>query len=165
MFCTRKEYFSIVLSALPREPFRLTEMHMLSRKDTDLLVSMFVFLYIQGSSPEVTLRSFRDLEVICGPPKLLHTRPSYTVLGSMASQLHDMHIVCLLKAVTTAWVITTVPFLLAIDYICYAGSFEILQAKVKLLLSVGPVRPVPCALNKYYSARGGPINVSYMYFS
>ena len=81
----------------------------------------------------------------------------------MVFELHDVRIVCLFKAVTPAWVTNTVPFLLPIDYIRYSGSFEVLQAKVKCLLSVGPARPVPRALNKHYSARGGPINVSFMY--
>ena len=83
----------------------------------------------------------------------------------MVFELHDMRIVCLLKAVTPAWVTNMVPFTLLIDYIHHSGSFEVLQAKVKCLLSVGPVRPVPRALNKYYSARGGLINVSFMYIT
>ena len=81
----------------------------------------------------------------------------------MVPELHAMRIVCLLKAVTPAWVTNTFPFLLVIDYIRYHGSFEVLQAKVRCHLLVGPVRPVPRALNKHYSARGGPINVSFMY--
>ena len=81
----------------------------------------------------------------------------------MVFELHDMRIVCLLKAVTPAWVTNTVPFLIPIDYIRYSGSFEVLQAKVKCLLSVGPARPVPRALNKHYSARGRLDNVSFMY--
>ena len=76
-----------------------------------------------------------------------------------------MCIVCLLKEVTPAWVTNTFPFLLVIDYIHRSGSFEVLRAKVKCLLSVGPARPVPRALNKHYSARGGPINVSFMYIT
>ena len=35
----------------------------------------------------------------------------------------------------------------------------------KMPLSVGPVRPVPRALNKHYSARGGPINISFVYIT
>ena len=88
--------------------------------------------------------------------------PSYIVLGSMVSELHDMRMVCLLKAVTPAWVINTVPFKLKIDCIQYSDSFEVLQAKVKCLLSVGPARLVPRASNKHHSARGGPNNVSFM---
>ena len=68
-------------------------------------------------------------------------------------------------AVTPAWVTNTVPFLLVIDYLHYSGSFEILQAKVKCHILVGPARPVRRALSKHYSARGGPINVSFMYFT
>ena len=83
----------------------------------------------------------------------------------MVFQLHDMRIVCLLKAVTPAWVASTVPFLLSIDYIRYSGPFEVLQAKVKCHLSVGPARPVPRALNKHYSARGVSIDVSFMYIT
>ena len=91
--------------------------------------------------------------------------PGYIVLGSMVFELHDMRMICLLKAATPAWVANTVPFLLPIDYIRSSGSFEALQAKVKCLLSVGPARPGPRALNKHYSARGGPIHVSFMYIS
>ena len=75
----------------------------------------------------------------------------------MVPELHAMRIVCLFKALTPAWVTKTTSFTIAIDYTRYSGSFEILQAKVKCLLSVWP-------LNKHYSARGGPINVSFMYF-
>ena len=81
----------------------------------------------------------------------------------MVFELHDMRMICLLKAATPAWVTNTVSFTLLIDYIHHSGSFEVLQAKVECLLSVGPARPVPSALNKHYSARGGPINVSFMY--
>ena len=83
----------------------------------------------------------------------------------MVFELHDMRIVCLRKAATPAWIANTVSFLLAIDYIHFFGPFEVLQAKVKCLLSVGPARPVPRALNKHYSARGESINVSFMYFT
>ena len=83
----------------------------------------------------------------------------------MVFELHDVRIVCLLKAVTPAWVTNTVSFTLLIDYIHHCGSFEVLQAKVECLLSVRPARPVPRALNKHYSARGGPINVSFMYIT
>ena len=83
----------------------------------------------------------------------------------MVPELHAMRMICLLRAATPAWVISTVPFLLAIDYIRSSGSFEILQAEVKCHLSVGPARPVPRALNKHYSARVGPINVSFMYIT
>ena len=81
----------------------------------------------------------------------------------MVSELQYMRIVCLLRAATPVWVKNTVPFTLKIDYIDHSGSFEILQAEVKCLLSVGPARPVPRALNK--PARGGSIHVSFMYFT
>ena len=68
--------------------------------------------------------------------------PSYIILGSMVPELHVTRIVCLLKAATPAWVTNTVPFFVVIDYIHYSSSFEVLQAKVKCLLSVGPARPV-----------------------
>ena len=83
----------------------------------------------------------------------------------MVFELYDMRIVCLLKAVTPAWVTNTVSFTIAINYIRYSDSFDILQAKVKCHLSVGPARPVPRALNKHYSARGEPIYVSFMYIT
>ena len=56
----------------------------------------------------------------------------------MVPELHDMRIVCLLKAVTPAWVTNTVSFTLKIDYIHYSGSFEILQAKVNVSYRSGP---------------------------
>ena len=83
----------------------------------------------------------------------------------MVFELHVMRIVCLLKAVTPAWDIYMVSFTLVINYIHHSGSFEILQAKIKCHLSVGPARPVPRALNKHYSARGGSINVSFVYIT
>ena len=64
--------------------------------------------------------------------------PSYIVLGSMVFELHDVRIVCLLKAITPAWVTNTVSFTLKIDYIHYSGSFEILQAKVNVFYRSGP---------------------------
>ena len=90
--------------------------------------------------------------------------PSYFALGSIVPELQDMRMVCLLMAVTPAWVINTVSFLL-IDFIHHSGSFEVLQAKVKCHLSDRPARPVPRALNKRYSARGGAINLSFMYIT
>ena len=89
----------------------------------------------------------------------------YIVLGSTVLELHVMRIVYLLKAVTPAWVTKTVSFIITIDYIHRSASFDILQAKVKCPLSVGPARPVSRALNKHYSARGGPIDVSFMYIT
>ena len=56
----------------------------------------------------------------------------------MVPELHDMRIVCLLKAVTPAWVTYTIPFLLVIDYIHHDGSFEILQAKSNVIYQAGP---------------------------
>ena len=53
---------------------------------------------------------------------------SYIVLGSMVRELHDMRIVCLLRAVTLAWVINTIPFTILFDYFHHSVSFEILQA-------------------------------------
>ena len=91
--------------------------------------------------------------------------PSYIILGSMVFELHDMRIVCLLRVVTTAWVRNTVSFLLIIDDTHHSGSFEVLQAKVKCHLLVGPGYPVQCALNKHYFARGGTINVPFMYIT
>ena len=65
--------------------------------------------------------------------------PSYIALGSKVPELHDMRIVCLLKAATPAWVTNTVPFTLLIDYIHHSGSFEILQAKVNVIYRLGPL--------------------------
>ena len=47
-FSTRKGYFSIILGAIHRESFRLTELHKLLLKDTDLHVLLYVFLSPQG---------------------------------------------------------------------------------------------------------------------
>ena len=69
--------------------------------------------------------------------------PCYIILGSIVPELHAMHIVCLLKAVTPAWVTNTFPFRLANDYIHHFGSFEVSQANVKCHLSVEPASPVP----------------------
>ena len=69
-----------------------------------------------------------------------------------------------LSAVTPAWVTNTVSFLLVIDYTRFCDSFEVLQATVKCHLSVGPARPAPRVLSNDYFRRGGPINVSFMYF-
>ena len=76
-----------------------------------------------------------------------------------------MRMICLLRVVTPAWVINTDPFTIAINYIRYSDSFDILRAKVDCPISVGSARPVPRALNKHYSARGGPINVYFIYFT
>ena len=56
----------------------------------------------------------------------------------MVFELRDVHIVCLLKAVTPAWVTNTVPFTIAVNYIRYPNSFEILQAKVEVYYRSGP---------------------------
>ena len=72
---------------------------------------------------------FRDVEVIRSHPKLLE--PSYKYFGSIVPDLHEMRIVCLLRAVTPGCVANTVSFALAIFYIRYNESFEVLQAKVK----------------------------------
>ena len=88
--------------------------------------------------------------------------PSYMILGSTVPQLHVMRMVCLVKAVTSSWVSNTVLITLVIDYTRYCDSLEILQAKVKCLLLIEPARPVPRALNKHYSARPSPINVTFI---
>ena len=56
----------------------------------------------------------------------------------MVPELHAMRIVCLLKAATPAWVTNTVPFTIAVNYIRYPNSFEILQAKVEVYYRSGP---------------------------
>ena len=55
----------------------------------------------------------------------------------MVPELHDMRIVCLLKAVTPAWVTKTVSFTFLIDYIHHSGSFEVLQVKVNVYYRSG----------------------------
>ena len=81
--------------------------------------------------------------------------PSYMVLGSLVPELQHMRMVCLLQAVTPAWVTNTVSLTIVVDYVRYRGSFEVLQAMVKCLLSVGPAHLVPRTLNKHYFARFG----------
>ena len=56
----------------------------------------------------------------------------------MVFELHAMRIVCLLKAVTPAWVRNTVSFTLQIDYIHHSGSFEVFQAKINVIYRLGP---------------------------
>ena len=102
----RKEYCSIILSAFHCNFSRLTQMHKLSRKEADLHVLWFVFLSFQASPPEITLRFASDLEGIRTHPKLLHAR-SYG-LGSIVPEFHDKRMVCLLKALTPAWVTNTI---------------------------------------------------------
>ena len=48
MFSTRKGYFSIILRAIHRESFGLTEMHKLSLKDADSHILSYVFLFVSG---------------------------------------------------------------------------------------------------------------------
>ena len=163
MFSTRKGCFSIILGAMHHESSRLSIMHKISHKDANLHVLSCVPLHVQEShlrwplGPSVTLRLFVIVKSCY--------MPSNIVLWSIGPKLHAMRMICLLMAATPAWVINTIPFTISINYFRYSGSFDILQAKVKRLLSVGPVRPGPCALDKHYSARGGPIYKSFMYFT
>ena len=79
--------------------------------------------------------------------------------------LHAMRIVCLLKAVSPAWVTKTILIVLVINNIHHSGSFDVWQAKVKRHCSAEPASPVPRALNKRYSARGGPDKVSFVFIT
>ena len=74
LFSTCKGYFSVILSSIHRDSFRLTEMHKLLCKDTGLHVLRYVFLYFPGLQSKVTLRSFRDLDVIRYYLGLLHAK-------------------------------------------------------------------------------------------
>ena len=74
MFSTRKGYFTIILGAISRESFRLTEMHKLSLKDADLRYFIVRFPICSGVASKMTLRSFRGLEGIRFHLKLLHAR-------------------------------------------------------------------------------------------
>ena len=58
----------------------------------------------------MTLRSISDLEVIRPHPMLLHAKLYRPRVNGL--ELHDMRIVCLLKAATPAWVTNTVSFML-----------------------------------------------------
>ena len=109
----------------------------------------------------MTLRSFHDLEAICRHLTLLHAKLYRPRVNS--SRVTSYVYRLFTQGGYPGWVTNGVSFTLEIDYVHYSDSFEVLQAKINCLLSVGPVRPVPRALNKHYSARGGPINVSFMY--
>ena len=65
-------------------------------------------------------------------------KPSYIILRSMVPELHALRMVCLLGAVAPAWVTNTVLFSLVVDFTRYFNPFDILQARVKCQLSVGP---------------------------
>ena len=79
MSFTRKGYLSIILSAVHRESFRLTELLKLLPKRwrfTGFIVSSFK---CSGVSSKMTLRSIGDLEVFCShlmslPAKLYYPR-------------------------------------------------------------------------------------------
>ena len=109
----------------------------------------------------MTLRSFRDLEAICRHLKLLPAKLD-------CPSVNSSRVKCYAYSLFThggypAWVINTVPFAVAINYIRYSDLVDILQAKVKCHLLVGPAHPVPRVSNKHYSACNGPNNVSFMY--
>ena len=85
----------------------------------------------------------------------------------MVFELHDMRIVCLLEAVTPD---PRMGYKHGFIHVINRphSSFRFvwgITSHVQCLLSVGPARPVPRALNKHYSARAGPINVSFMYIT
>ena len=54
----------------------------------------------------------------------------YIVIESRIPELYDMHMACLLEAITFRLVTNTVQFELAINNVRYCGSFEMLQVKV-----------------------------------
>ena len=81
----------------------------------------------------------------------------YMVLVSTILELHVMRTVCSLLVVRNR-----VSFTLTFDNTRFCGLFEVLQAKVNCLLSVGPAHPVPRALNEHYSL---PNNVSFNVFT
>ena len=72
MLYTRKGYFSFLLGAMPRESFHLTEMHKLSRKRRRFTCFIVSSSIRSGVASKMTLRSIRDLEVICPHLVLLH---------------------------------------------------------------------------------------------
>ena len=110
MLSTCEGYFSVLLGAMHRESFRLAELHKLSLKDADLHVLSQVSLYVPKLhlewpwGPSVTLKLIALIQSCY--------MPSYVILGSIVFELHDMRMVCLLKAATPAWVTNTVSFLL-----------------------------------------------------
>ena len=72
MFATSEVYFSIIRSANHCQSSSLAEMHNLEPEETDLHVLGFRrFPLYSGVTPEMPLRSVRDLEVIRTHPKLL----------------------------------------------------------------------------------------------
>ena len=72
MLYTRKGYFSFLLGAMHRESFHLTEMHKLSRKRRRFTCFIVSSSIRSGVASKMTLRSIRDLEVICPHLVLLH---------------------------------------------------------------------------------------------
>ena len=126
------------------------------------LVHMFKHTLVQKLTPEVTLKSLVTWKSFVFIQS--GYMPSYIVLGSMVSELHDVRMIRLLKAVTSGWVPNTISFTLVTDHVRYYSSFEVLEAKVKCFF-VGPEHPVSRTLNKPYSVRNGPNNVTSIYFT
>ena len=83
----------------------------------------------------------------------------------MVSELHGLRKVCLLMAVVPGWVTKTVQYSLEIDHIRFCDPLEILQAKVKRVLSAGPACPVLRTLNKQSAARLKPTSVTFTYLT
>ena len=79
MFSTRDSN-SVIMSSVHRESYRLTEMHELSSKRRSFTCLKYVFSYNQGWP--VNLKLFVVIQSCY--------MPSYTFLGSMIPELHDM---------------------------------------------------------------------------
>ena len=129
----RARYFFVIMIAVHHKSFCLTELHIFSRKDGDLNISKYVILFIQGSPWELLWGSPVTLKIFV----LIQScyMPSYMVLGSRMPELNDKRMVCLLKTVIPGWVTNTVSFTLVFDYIRHCGSWKVLQAKIKCLVS------------------------------
>ena len=79
--------------------------------------------------------------------------------------LHNMRMVCCFKVVNRGWVTNTISVMLVIGYVQYGCSLEILQPKVKFLISAALACTVPRTSNKHYSARNEPIDIPLIQFS
>ena len=123
MFSTCKVCFSLVMSVVNRELFRLTEMHKLSRKRRWFTCFIVSFSMCSGVASKMNLRSIGDLGVICShlmslPAKLYYPRVNRSRVTCYAFDLFT-------QGGYPAWVINIIPFLSVIDYIRYHGSFEV----------------------------------------
>ena len=73
--------------------------------------------------------------------------------GLKVSELHDVHVVCFLEAVTPWCSTETISYSIEINFWYYYCPFEILQAYVKRQFFTGAARPFPSTSNNNRGAR------------